>query len=88
MIREDFYVLGVGRHIENWHCSMMRLRHELVIRQFYIYGGGRSSFLEVVTRSGKRPGVGRACTIDGRVIMFLFEKQTYTVDLNNCALLK
>ena len=72
MIWEDFYVLGGGRHVGNWHCAMMRLRHNLVIRQFYIDGGGESSFLEVVNRSDQRPGVGRAYTINGRVIMFQF----------------
>ena len=70
MIWEDFYVLGGGRHVVNWHCAMMRLRHNLVIRQFYIDGGGGSSFLGVVNRSGQWPGVGRASTIDGHVIMF------------------
>ena len=72
MIREDFYVLGRGTHVVNWHCAMMRLRHNLVIRQFYIDGGGGRSFLEVVNRSGQRPGVVRASTIDGCVIMFEF----------------
>ena len=54
----------------NCHCDMMRLRHNLVIIQFYIYGGGVSSFLEVVNRSSQWPGVGRASNINGRVIMF------------------
>ena len=63
-------MLGGGRQVGNWHCAMMRLRHNLVIRQFYVDGGGGSSFFEVVNRSGQRPGVGRASTIDGRVIMF------------------
>ena len=70
MIREDFYVLGEGGHVGNRHCAMMRLRHNLVIGDFYVDGGGRSSFLEVANRSGQRPGVGRASTIDGRVIIF------------------
>ena len=70
MIREDFYVLVRGTHVVNWHCAMMRLRHNLVIRQFYIDGSGGSSVLEVVNMSGQRPGEGRASTIDGRVIMF------------------
>ena len=44
MIREDFYVLGRGRHIRYRHGAMMRLRHELVIRQLYIDGGRGSGF--------------------------------------------
>ena len=52
MMREDFYVLGGRRYVGNWHCAMMRLRHNLVIRQFYIDGSGGSSVLEVVNMSG------------------------------------
>ena len=70
MIREDFYVLGGGRHVGDRHYVMMRLRHDLVIRQFYVDGGRGSSFLKVVNRSSQRPGVGKSSTIDGRVIMF------------------
>ena len=69
MIREDFYVLGGGRHVGYRHGAMMRLRHELVIGKFYIDGGRGSSFLEIVNRSRQWPGVGRAPTINGRVIM-------------------
>ena len=67
MIREDFYVPGGGRHVGNRHCAMMRLRHNLVIGNFYVDGGGGSSFLEVVNRSVQRPGVGRASPINGRL---------------------
>ena len=70
MIREDFYVLGGGRHVGNRHGAMMILRHNLVIGQFYVDGGGGSSFLEVVNGIGQRPGVSRASTIDSRVVMF------------------
>ena len=70
MIGEDFYVLVGGRHVGNRHCAMMRLCHNLVIRQFSVDGGGGSSFLEVVNRSGQRPGVGITFTIDGRAIIF------------------
>ena len=69
MIREAFYMLGRGRHVGYRHGTMMRLRHELVIGQFYIDGGRGSSFLEIVNRSRQWPGVGGAPTIDGRVIM-------------------
>ena len=51
MIREDFYVLGGGRHVRYRHGAMMRLRHELVIGKFYIDGGRGSGFLEIVNRS-------------------------------------
>ena len=70
MTRENFYVLGGGRHVGNRNGAMMRLRHNLVIGQFYVDGGGGSSFLEVLNGGGQRPGVGRTSTIDGRVIMF------------------
>ena len=73
MVQEDFYVLGGGRHVGNRHGAMMRLRHNLFIGQFYVDGGRGSSFLEVLNGIGQRPCVGRACTIDGRVIMFLFQ---------------
>ena len=73
MIREAFYVLGGGRHIGNRHGAMMRLRHELVIGQFYIDGGIGSSFLEIAIRSCQWPGVGKALTINGRVIMSLVQ---------------
>ena len=84
MIREDVYVLGGGRHVGNWHCAMMRLRHNLIIRQFYIDGVGGRSFLEVVNRSGQRPGVGRASTIYGRVIIFRVQwRRNITIRLTN-----
>ena len=44
MIWEDFYVLGRKRHVRYRQGSMMRLRHELVMRQIYIDGGGESGF--------------------------------------------
>ena len=69
MIREDFYVMGGGRHVGYRHGAMIRLHHELVIGQFYIDGGRGSSFLEIVNRSRQWPGVGRAPTIYDRVIM-------------------
>ena len=69
MIWEDFYVLGRGRHVRYSHSAMMRLRHELVIRQLYIDGGRGSGFLEIVNRSRQWPGVGRTPTIYVRVIM-------------------
>ena len=69
MIRDGFYVLGGGRHVGYRDVAMMRLRHELVIGQFYIDGGRGGSFLEIVNRSCQWPVVGRAPTIDGRVIM-------------------
>ena len=47
MIREDFYVLGGGRQVGNRHGAMMRLRHNLVIGQFYIDDGRGSSFLKL-----------------------------------------
>ena len=50
MIWEDFYVLGRVRHIRYRHGAMMRLRHELVIRQLYIDGGRGSGFLEIMNR--------------------------------------
>ena len=92
MIRETFYVLGGGRHDGNRHSAMMRLRHNLAIGQFYVDGGGGSSFLEVVNGSNQRPGVGRASTINGRVIMFRVQWRRnktiritkYTLDLNHC----
>ena len=84
MILEDSYMLGGGRHVGNRHCSMMRLRHDLVIRQFYVDGGGGRSLLEVVNRSGQRPGVGRASTIDGRVIMFRVQwRRNKTIRMTN-----
>ena len=70
MIREYFYVLGGGRHVGNRHGAMMILRHNLVIGEFYIDGGRGSSFLGIANRSRQRPGVGRAPTINGCVIMF------------------
>ena len=69
MIREDFYVLGRGRYVRYRHGSMMRLRQELVIGQFYIDGGRGSGFLEVVNRSRQWPGVVRTPTIYGRIII-------------------
>ena len=69
MIREYFYVLDGGTHVGYRRGAMMRLRRELVIGKFYIDGGRGSSFLEIVNRSRQWPGVGRAPTIDGRVIM-------------------
>ena len=69
MIWEDFYVLGRGRHVRYRYGAMMRLRHELVIRQLYIDGGRGSGFLEIVNRSLQWPGVGRTPTIYGHVIM-------------------
>ena len=69
MIWEYFYVLGGGRHVGYRHGAPMRLRHELVIGQFYIDDGRGSSFLEIVNRSRQWPGVGRAPTINGRIIM-------------------
>ena len=80
MIRGDFYVLVGGRNVGNRHSAMMRLRHNLVIGQFHIDGGGGSSFLGVVNGSGQRPGVGRSSTIDGCVIMFQFQwRQNKTI---------
>ena len=75
MIREDFYVLGGGSYVGNRHGAMMRLRNNLVIGQFHVDGGRGSSFLEVVNGSGQRPGVGRASTIDGPVIMFRVQRR-------------
>ena len=69
MIWEDFYVLGIGRHFRYRHGYMMRLRHELVIRQIYIDGARGSGFLEIVNRSRQWPGVGRTPNIYGHVIM-------------------
>ena len=69
MIREYYYVLGRGGHVRSRYGAIMRLRHELVIGQFYIDGGRGSGFLEIVNRSHQWPGVGRTPTIDGRVIM-------------------
>ena len=84
MIREAFYVLGGGRYVRNRHCAIMRLRYNLVIRQFYVDGGGGSIFLEVVNRSGQRPGVSRASTIDGRVIMFRVQwRRNKTIRMTN-----
>ena len=69
MIQEDFYVMGGGRNVGYRHCAMMRLRHELVIGNFYIDGGRGSGFLKIVSRSRQWPGVGKTPTIDGCVIM-------------------
>ena len=69
MIWEDFYVLGGGRYVGYMHGAMMRLRHELVIGQFYNDGGRGSGFWEVVNRSRQWPGVGRTPTINNRVIL-------------------
>ena len=69
MIWEDFDVLGRGRHVRYRHGAMMRLRHELVIRQLYIDGGRGSVFWGIVNRIRQWPGVGRTPTIYGRVIM-------------------
>ena len=69
MIREDFYVLGGGRHVGYRHGDMMRLCHELVIGKFYIDSGRGSNFWEVANRSCQWTGVGRTPSIDGRVIM-------------------
>ena len=70
MIWEDFYLLGRGRHVRYRHGDMMRLRHELVIRQLYIDGGIGNDFLGIVNRSRQWPGVVRTPTIYGRVIMY------------------
>ena len=70
MIPENVYVMGGKRHVGNRYGAMMRLDHNLVIGQFYFNVGKGSSFLEVVNRSGQRPGVGRTSTIDGHVNMF------------------
>ena len=70
MVWEDFYFLGRGRHVRYRYSAMVRLRHELVIGQFYIDGGRGSVFLEIVNRSRQWTGVGRIPTIYGRVIMF------------------
>ena len=69
MIWEYFNVLGRGRHVRYRPGTMMRLRHELVIRQLYIDGSRGSGFLEIVNRSRQWPGVVRTPTIYGRVIM-------------------
>ena len=65
----SFYVLFRGSHVIYRHGAMMRLRHELVIRQFYIDIGRGSVFLEIVNRSRQWTGVGRTPIIYGRVIM-------------------
>ena len=84
MIPEYCYVLGGERHVGNRHGVMMRLRHNLVIGQFYVDGGGGSSFLEVVNGSSQRPCVGRASTIYGRVIMFRFQwRRNKTIRMKN-----
>ena len=70
MNQEYFYVLGGGMNVRNRYGAIMRLGHNLVIGQFYLDGGGGSSFLEVVNGSGHRTCVGRASTIYGRVMMF------------------
>ena len=62
-------MMGGGRHVGYRHGAMMRLRDELAIGQFYIDGGRGSGFLEIVNRSRQWPGVGRAPTIDGRIII-------------------
>ena len=62
-------MLGGGRHDGYRHGAMMRLRHDLVIGQFYIDGGRGSVFLEILNRSRQWPGVGRTPIIDGRVII-------------------
>ena len=49
----DFYVLGGGRHVVYRHGAMIRLRHNLVIGQFYIDGSRGSSFLEIVNSSSQ-----------------------------------
>ena len=69
MIWDDFYLLDGGRHVRYRHDAMMRLRHELVIGQFYIDGGRGSGFLEVVNRSRQWLGVGITPTIDGCIII-------------------
>ena len=84
MIREDFYVLGGGSYVGNRHGAMMRLCHNLVIGQFHVDGGRGISFLEVVNRSGQRPGVGISSTIDGRVIMFRVQwRRNKTIRMTN-----
>ena len=84
MIQENIYVLGGGRHIVNRHGTMMRLRHNLVIGQFYVDGVGGSSFLEVVNGSGQRPGVGKTSTIDGRIIVFQVQwRRNKTIRISN-----
>ena len=84
MIQEYFYVLGVGRYVGNRHGAMTRLRHNLVIGQFYVDSGGGSSFLEVVNRIGQWTGVGRASTIDGCVIMFRVQwRSNKTIRMTN-----
>ena len=84
MTQEDFYVLGGGRHVGNRHGAMMRLHHNLVIGQFHVDGGGGSSFLEVVNGRGQLPGVGKASTINGRVIMFRVQwRRNKTIRMTN-----
>ena len=84
MTRENFYVLGGGMDVGNRHGAIMRLRHNLVIGQFYVDGGGGSSFLEVVNGSGQRPGVGRTSTTDGRIIMLRVQwRRNKTIRMKN-----
>ena len=73
-----------GRHV-GYRCgAMIRLRHELVIGQFYIDCGRGSSFLEIVNRGRQWPGVGRAPTINGRVIMSQVQwRQNKTIRMTN-----
>ena len=69
MVWEDFYFLGIGRHVYYRYIAMMGLRHDLIIGQFYIDGGRGSGFLDVLNRSRQWPSVGSTPTIYGRVIM-------------------
>ena len=69
MVWEDFYLLGRGRHVRYRYSAMIRLRHDLIIKQLYVDGGRGSNFLDILNRSCQWPGVGRTPTIYGRVIM-------------------
>ena len=69
MIWGENIVLGGGRHFGYRHGDMMILRHELVIRQFYIDDVIGSGFGGIVNRRCQWPGVVRTPTINGRVIM-------------------
>ena len=91
MIREDFYVLGGGRHVGYRHGAMMILRHKLVIGKFYIQGGRGISFWGIVNWSRQWPGVGRAPIINDCVIMFRVQwrrnKNIRMTNIHNGALL-
>ena len=95
MILEDFYVLNRGRHFRYKHGAMMRLPHELVIRQIYIDGGRGSGFCKLWTGaiSGQvwvEHPISMATLLCLEFIggeKKLLEWQTYTVELNNGSLL-